>query len=66
MTEDPVRAAAILKVSQQLQKKKNKGFKSIYKDILKDLKVTAKQVDEYIQENREELIELCREKGLTK
>ena len=63
---DPVRAAAILKLSQQLQKKKTKAFKSIYRDILKDLGVTPKQVDDYIEANREELVELCRDKGLTK
>lgn len=57
--KDPVRSAAILKVSLQLSGN-SPTYKALYQGILRDYGLTEEAVNAYIAQNRGELEEAAR------
>jgi hypothetical protein len=52
-------AAIVVTKYQMIAGKIDDGFKTIYQGVLKDLNVTKEEVDEYINNNKNELIDIC-------
>ncbi len=61
--KDPVFAAALVKISLEKKGKGKKLESALYRSILDDLGVTAEQVEKYLEDHREELEKLLKEKG---
>lgn len=57
-----LRSAAMVKLKYLLSTGKlDSGFKFIFKGVLEDLKLSQEEVDEYIEQNKEELTRQCLE-----
>ena len=62
--KEPIFGVAILKVSYELKGKTLAGYDMILKDTMKDLGITEEELDQYIKNNRQLLVKVCRERGL--
>ncbi|MBN2497693.1 MAG: hypothetical protein JXR96_24075 [Deltaproteobacteria bacterium] len=57
-----LRSAAIVKMKYlQMTGRLDKGFKVVFDGVLEDLRLSEQEVDQYIENNREELSALCLE-----
>lgn len=61
---DPVRGAAILIMTMEKMGRSPAGVKEVVKETLRDLGVTQKQVETYIREHFDELVEYLKEQGV--
>ncbi len=61
---DRLRSAALVKVKYLMNTgKADDGFRIIFDGVLKDLKLSSKEVDDFIEKNRENLTRQCMEDG---
>ena len=59
---DRLRSAAIVKLKyQMITGKMDKGFQTVFQGVLKDLSLSAEEVERYIESHHEELEKICTE-----
>jgi hypothetical protein len=59
-----LKSAAIVKLKyQMITGTMDKGFQTVYQGVLDDLKLTAEEVERYIEDHAEELKKACLERS---
>lgn len=59
-----LKSAAIVKLKyQMIAGTMDKGFQTVYRGVLDDLKLTEEEVDRYIEDHAEELRQACLERS---
>lgn len=64
LKKDPLYGLAILQVSIELKGLKLDAFSGIVEESAKELAISRKQLEDYIEKNRERLESDCRKSGL--
>lgn len=57
---DRLRSAAIVKMKYEMVAGKlDKGYRTVYAGVLRDLELTEEEVENYLEENKVELTKVC-------